>query len=192
MRGVLFVIGLAACSGSSSGDVPARVVVTGRFDTQTKTDCSIAGAQIRFGEFRATDSIPIKDGSRGTQGQNHVTCRVVDRGGDQLAVEGSLEVEGRLIFAIEGTFPKTTDPGGFKVDKVSISNGLTGADFGAVTEADGQCNVVYTTKDQGASTGRVWGEVTCPHATKDPTNGGKAAGSCVTIAQFQFQDCATE
>jgi hypothetical protein len=123
---------------------------------------------------------------------NHVACRVVDLGHDQFAVDGNVRSDDRVLFAIRGTFPKMTDAKGFLVDSVTLSNGATGPDFAAFTQANGQCRVLYTASTEGVLRGRVWAEVTCPAATKDPIAGGAGSGTCVTIAQFRFEDCATE
>jgi hypothetical protein len=188
------MIGLpaSACSGDGvTGSAKARTIMTARFDTPDVTDCSVAGASLVRGAF-GDKPVPLTDGTRDASGVNHVACRVVDLGHDQFAVDGNVRSDDRVLFAIRGTFPKMTDAKGFLVDSVTLSNGATGPDFAAFTQANGQCRVLYTASTEGVLRGRVWAEVTCPAATKDPIAGGAGSGTCVTIAQFRFEDCATE
>lgn len=184
---------LLACSGDGvTGVAPARTLLKARFDTPDKTDCSVAGSQVELGTFRDPDPVTILDNSTSDRGTYHVACRVADLGGDKFAVDGSVRTDDRLVFALKGTFPKATDAKGFKVDTVSLSNAQKDAAQAVFTDATGQCNVLYSTDKMGVTAGRVWAEVTCTTATKDPVAGGAANGTCVTISQFRFEDCGTK
>jgi hypothetical protein len=183
---------LPACSGDGvTGVAKPRTIMMARFDTPDVTDCSVAGASLARGAF-GDKPAPVTDGTRDAAGVNHVACHVVDLGHDQFSVEGTVQSDDRVLFAIRGKFPKTTDAKGFLVDTVTLSNGATGPDFAAFTQANGQCRVLYNASTEGVVRGRVWAEVTCPAATKDPVAGGAGSGTCVTIAQFRFEDCATD
>jgi len=182
---------LAACGGNGlTGAAPAQAIIDASFDKQTSSDCSVQGSSVMIGRFSADAPAPVLDGSHGQNGQNHVACKVIESSDRKtFAVEASLKSEDRIVFAIKGTFPVTTDAKGFKVDSVTLSNDDP-SNFVAFTQADGNCNVLYATDKEGVSAGRVWGEVTCAAATLDAATTGAASGTCTTISAFRFEDCA--
>jgi hypothetical protein len=180
---------LIACSGDGvTGEAKARAILNARFDKPDPTDCNAAGANVIVGAFR-DPPVPIDDGTASASGAGAygIACNVSDIGGDKFRVDATIKDGNGVLFAIKGTFPKATDAKGFKADSVTLSNGRT--DYAAFTQSDAQCTVLYAGDKQGVTAGRVWGEVTCAAATKDPVIGGTAAGTCVAIAQFRFEDC---
>lgn len=190
---VVLALVLGACSGDGlTGAASAQAVLKARFDTPDRTDCSVAGSAVAIGTFRDPDPVSVMDGSRGELGTYRIACRVAELGGGAFAVEGSMTADEHVLFAIKGTFPTTTDASGFKAESVTVSNGDRGSGFAAFTEADGECTVLYNTDKQGVAAGRAWAEVTCAKATKDPAAAGTGSGTCITIAQFRFENCATK
>jgi hypothetical protein len=188
----MIVLRGAGCSGDGvTGAAKPRTIMMARFDTPDVTDCSVAGSSLMRGAF-GDKPAPLTDGTGDASGVNHVACRVADLGNDRFSVDGTIRSDDRVLFAIRGTFPKTSDAKGFLVDSVTVSNGATGPGFAAFTQANGQCRVLYAASTEGVVRGRVWAEVTCPAATRDPVAGGAGSGTCVTIAQFRFEDCATD
>lgn len=184
---------LPACAGDGlTGTAPVQVALNARVDTPDVTDCSIAGATVKVGELGADSVTPVLDNSRDALGTYHLSCKVVSAGGDTFTVDGAISRDDKLLFAIKGTFPSETDKVGFKAASVTLSNGAAGADYAAFTQADGACTVLYTTPSEGALRGRVWGEVTCAKAVKDPVIGGRGDGTCITLAEFRFENCVTE
>lgn len=189
-RVVLPLLALLACSGDGlTGAAPAQGVLSARFDITDSSDCSAAGSAVDLGAFRDPSPVSVPDGSQGDGGVNRVACRVVDLGGDEFDVEGSFRSASDLVFAIKGRFPKTATTSGFKAERVSLSSATASGGRAVFTQADGQCNVHYTSEKQGALAGRVWAEVSCLRATNDPAAGATASGTCVTIAQFRFENC---
>jgi hypothetical protein len=192
---VMWILGvaLAACSGSGvTGTAPAQGIVAGSFDTADNTTCSAAGKTSGVGAFVTNKPISVLDKSTSERGVNHVQCRVADLGNEHFEVSGSFSLDDQLLFAIDGNFPASADAKGFKAAKVTLGNGEAGNDYAAFTQADGACTVLYTTSKQGAARGRVWGVVTCPNAVPATPNGGSAAGSCITLTEFRFENCIIE
>lgn len=183
---------LTACSGDGlTGAAPAQAILDANFDKRSDSDCSIQGSSITYGRF-ADSPVPILDGSQGEKGVNHVACKVVQSSDRKtFEVDASLKSDDRVVFAIKGTFPATTDTKGFKVPSVTLSN-ADPSNFVAYTQADGNCTVLYATDQEGVSAGRVWGEVTCATATLDGATTGNASGTCTAIAEFRFEDCARD
>lgn len=193
MRSALLLAILTACSGDGlTGAAPAQAILDANFDKQAASDCSIQGSSVAIGRFSADSPVPVLDGSQGQNGVNHVACKVVESSDRKsFAVEASLASDDRIVFAIKGTFPATTDTKGFKVTSVTLSN-ADKSNFAAYTQADGNCNVLYATDKEGVSAGRVWAEVTCAAATLDAATTGNASGTCTTISEFRFEDCARD
>jgi hypothetical protein len=178
---------LAGCSDDQKAT--PQVIFDGHIEhgTNDSNTCRENGPLFTVGDFGNTaatppvPSTPIQDGQAFSQGSVSVGCSVTAAGADQFNVDATVRLTGATggLFHVDGVF-KTTG------DQANI-HAIFGSQLSANTyeETDKQCTVRYTNPFAGVAAGRVWGEITCPHAAND-----KAQTACQGVADFRFENCS--
>ena len=180
---------LAVLTQGCSDDEKAtpQVIFESRLELGSGNNCNDVGQLFVVGDFgnqAVEPKIPsksIKDGESYDQGTVSVSCSVTSAGADEFDVAGSVALSGATggLFRIDGKFKTTGEQGNIHAIFSSKKSANT------YEQTDRTCIVRYTSAVMGVAAGRVWGEITCPHAE----NAG-AQTSCEAIAQFRFENCA--
>jgi hypothetical protein len=176
---------LVGCSDDNKAT--PQVIFDGSVEHGTGNDCREDGQLFKVGDFGNQDATPpqpaqsIPDGQAFSQGSVGVACSVTAAGADQFNVSATVTLSGATggTFRIDGVFKTTGEQDNIHA---FFSNQAT---VNSYDESDRKCVVQYTTPFQGVAAGRVWGQVTCPHAQN-----ASAQTSCQAIANFRFENCA--
>lgn len=173
--------GPTALDGSVADDPPAatsQVIFEGRLEAGTDDDCDEAGPLFAIGSF--TPATPIRDGEVIDGNTLRVTCAVASDGAGAFDVDGAIFLAG----AAGGRF-RVVGKMGPSGEQSGIDGSFSRGEGGTTYEQQDGCVVRYASAIQGVGPGRVWGEITCPSATS-------AGSSCQAIAQFRFENCASQ
>lgn len=193
----LFGVGgsLLACSNNNSPPPDAYVAMSvgpGAGDA-----CPFSSIQGFFAVGSSTGQKPttVPDQGQAAGGTTSVACTVHPQGSGfdiQLSVsnnDGSILIE---------------SPSGMGAVTASTSSGVT-ATFSNASDGDGfsenNCTITYIYMNGPVSVsppiaaGRIWGHISCPHATISGgmttmgADGGSSASSCQGEADFLFENC---
>ena len=184
---VLSVCGLALALGGTacSSTTPAtpQVALYAQLGPGTESGvndsshCHLGNTQtwVTIGD----DTHPVKDGDQQSSATVNVSCSVTSIAANKFHFEGiaALQGQGSLTFKGDFTNDHTADQPNIRV---VWQRGDTG------TYIDEGCTADYrTNSNMGVAGGRVWGNITCPHATFTDQD-----SVCQGVGEFRFENCS--
>jgi len=99
--------------------------------------------------------------------------------GDGFRVEANAEIQNKQGFSVTGHFTPT----GAQANVIGSWN-----DINTGTFRQEDCTADYSSNSiMSVAAGRVWANITCPHATISGTD-----RTCLATAQFRFENCSQE
>ncbi len=124
---------------------------------------------------------PVDNGDQQSGASVSVSCSVKTEG-TGFQVSGSATLQGQGSLTITGHFePRAGDP---PADQAGIRAVFQRGDTGTFKQDD--CTVSYANNpNMGVAAGRVWGQITCPHATYD-----QQGRTCLGSGEFRFENCS--
>ncbi|WP_394851061.1 hypothetical protein [Pendulispora rubella] len=168
---------------SDSKPATAKVAIESFLGPGTEQDVNTSNKCLLRSEAWATignpDNTTVEDGTAIDTSQVAVTC-TVRPDGDGFYVDAKAEIQGRKGFSVFGHFTQKGDQ--------KVGAAWSDPSTGVFRQED--CVAKYDHAPQNVEKGRVWAQVTCPHAVY--VTSGSTERICQGTSEFRFENCTPE
>ncbi|WP_394842468.1 hypothetical protein LZC95_36040 [Pendulispora brunnea] len=177
----LLLAALLGIGCSDSKPATPKVAIESFLGPGTETNVNTSNKCLLRSEAWATignpDNTTVEDGTPVDGSHVTVECEVRPDG-DGFYVKASGLIQGRKGFNVSGHFTATGDQN-VLATWTDPSTGIFQQD---------NCIAKYDHSPQGVAAGRVWAQVTCPHAALQ----GTSDRICQGTSEFRFENCAQD